>query len=313
MTVADWWGVTDRAKNAMFMGERGCRRVLRPADGASGAALTCIMGRAGRFPRSFRSHVRRPCPAPHRAAADPRRAGVARRAFGGGRGAPVSRPLQPLHPGRLLPGAASQDIMTLAVASGALALVPRLRRGPTRGWAVWLGLMGYLVYAYALYAFERTYNPVFLCYIAVLGLSLWAILTAFAGRAPLALARRRRKAAAAPGHGGLPWTDGRDVRGPVAGDPATFHGLPRAARRQRDLRAGPRLRAAAPGGDGAASVAGTPDGRPPGGAGAGEDGDAGSVGAAGDADVAALRPAAEDRSMSPFMPRSGRCRWRSCR
>jgi hypothetical protein len=93
----------------------------------------------------------------------------------------------PSTPANLLPGAASQDIMTLAVASGALALVPRLRRGPTRGWAVWLGLMGYLVYAYGLYAFERTYNPVFLCYIAVLGLSLWAILTAFAGRAPLAL------------------------------------------------------------------------------------------------------------------------------
>jgi hypothetical protein len=94
----------------------------------------------------------------------------------------------PSTPAELLPGAASQDIMTLAVAAGALALVPRLRRGSTRGWAVWLGLMGYLVYAYALYAFERTYNPVFLCYIAVLGLSLWAILTAFAAGAPLGLA-----------------------------------------------------------------------------------------------------------------------------
>jgi hypothetical protein len=65
----------------------------------------------------------------------------------------------PSTPAKLLPGAASQDIMTLAVAVGALALVPRLRRGASRGWAVWLGLMGYLVYAYALYAFEKDLQP----------------------------------------------------------------------------------------------------------------------------------------------------------
>jgi hypothetical protein len=93
----------------------------------------------------------------------------------------------PSTPAELLPGAVSQDIMTLAVAVMALALLPRLRRGASRGWAVWLGLMGYLVYSYALYAFEKTMNPVYLLYVAVLSLALWAILTAFANRVPMAL------------------------------------------------------------------------------------------------------------------------------
>jgi len=40
--------------------------------------------------------------------------------------------------------------------------------------------MAYLIYAYALYAFEQVYKPLFLAYVAVLGLSVYALATFFA-------------------------------------------------------------------------------------------------------------------------------------
>jgi hypothetical protein len=92
---------------------------------------------------------------------------------------------------------------------------------------VWLGLMGYLVYAYALYAFEKDLQP--------------GVPVLHRGAGPVALGdpdglRRRAPLALLPADPERPpprraravyLADGRDVRGPVAVDPATFHGLPR--------------------------------------------------------------------------------------
>lgn len=98
---------------------------------------------------------------------------------------------RPTTPERLLPGAASQDLLTVVVSVGIAVCAWRVRgAGGERLWLVWVGLVGYLVYAYALYAFERVYNPLFLAYVAVLGLSLYALI-AFFSRAELERVRPR--------------------------------------------------------------------------------------------------------------------------
>ena len=46
-------------------------------------------------------------------------------------------------------------------------------------WLIWVGLLGYLFYAYALYAFDRVYNPFFLFYVAIMGLALYSLIFFF--------------------------------------------------------------------------------------------------------------------------------------
>ena len=88
---------------------------------------------------------------------------------------------QPMTPDRLMPGTLSQDIVSFAAALGLVALArPLSRRGPARLWLAWLGLLGYLAYAYGLYAFETVVNPLYLGYVAVFGLALWAVFAFFA-------------------------------------------------------------------------------------------------------------------------------------
>jgi hypothetical protein len=83
--------------------------------------------------------------------------------------------------------AVGQDLITLLVAlptllsSAILAL-----RGSRRAHLVWLGALGYLVYTYLTYTLAIQFNPLFLVYVALLGLSLYALIgglatTDFAG------------------------------------------------------------------------------------------------------------------------------------
>ncbi|WP_227133740.1 hypothetical protein [Halorubellus salinus] len=75
----------------------------------------------------------------------------------------------------LVSQARGQDLLTLAVAVPALlASVVAARRGSLRGYLVWLGVLGYLLYTYASYAFMTTFNPLYLAYVALLALSLGA-------------------------------------------------------------------------------------------------------------------------------------------
>ena len=65
------------------------------------------------------------------------------------------------------------------IAPAALALLAvnwRLRQGWAKGWLIWAGLMGYLIYAYGLYSFDRVMNPVWLIYVAVLSVSVLSAL-----------------------------------------------------------------------------------------------------------------------------------------
>ena len=71
------------------------------------------------------------------------------------------------------------------------------RRGSAHAYLGWLGIVVYSVYSYAIYALDVRFNALFLVYVAVLGLSIYALIggltamdpvpvkTAFSERAPV--------------------------------------------------------------------------------------------------------------------------------
>lgn len=67
------------------------------------------------------------------------------------------------------------DAMSLLVALMLLGLLVALWRGAERFWLVWLGLQGYLLYAYSLYAFGLVFTPLYLVYLGIMGLSAYAM------------------------------------------------------------------------------------------------------------------------------------------
>jgi hypothetical protein len=71
-------------------------------------------------------------------------------------------------------GALGFDAMTVVVALGLGACLVALHRGSDAAWLVWSGLQGYLLYAYALYAFDFVSTPLYIVYIAIVGLSAFA-------------------------------------------------------------------------------------------------------------------------------------------
>ena len=56
-----------------------------------------------------------------------------------------------------------------------------VRKGSVPAFLIWLGCLLYLVYAFAIYAFATHFNRLFLAYVAVLGLSSYAIVCAVVG------------------------------------------------------------------------------------------------------------------------------------
>lgn len=102
----------------------------------------------------------------------------------------------------LLPQLSGQDLLTLAVAVPALAVsLVYARRGSLRGYVVWLGVTGYLLYTYASYALLTAFNELYLVYVALFGLTLFTLVGGVARVDP-----RELKAA----------LDGHPVRGYVA-------------------------------------------------------------------------------------------------
>ncbi|MFD1563060.1 hypothetical protein ACFR99_05815 [Haloarchaeobius amylolyticus] len=78
----------------------------------------------------------------------------------------------------LLPQLYGQDLLTLTVAVPALAVSLVLAvRGSLRGYVIWLGVTGYLLYTYASYAFMTAFNELYLVYTAL----LWLTLSTFVG------------------------------------------------------------------------------------------------------------------------------------
>lgn len=79
---------------------------------------------------------------------------------------------------RILPGVVAQDAFTFVLAVAALALAWRVGEGESRLQALLLGLMGYLFYAYGVYAIEQLYTVAYFAYLAVFGLAAYAIVYA---------------------------------------------------------------------------------------------------------------------------------------
>ncbi|RKD95880.1 hypothetical protein ATJ93_2743 [Halopiger aswanensis] len=74
----------------------------------------------------------------------------------------------------LLPQIYGQDVLTLVVAVPALAAsLYYADRGSLRGYLVWLGVTGYLLYTYASYAFMTAFNELYLVYTMLLWLTLF--------------------------------------------------------------------------------------------------------------------------------------------
>lgn len=87
--------------------------------------------------------------------------------------------------------AAAQDLVNLVLV-GPLLLVLALRayRGSLRSWMCWLGCVAFTVYNYAIYVFSIHFGPLFLVWVMVLGLSLFALIGGLTSLDPSALAAR---------------------------------------------------------------------------------------------------------------------------
>jgi hypothetical protein len=76
-----------------------------------------------------------------------------------------------------LPQALAQDIANLAIVSPAWLILAILAlRGSLRAYLLWLGVLVFTVYNYVIYTFSIPFGPLFLLWVAVLGLSLYALI-----------------------------------------------------------------------------------------------------------------------------------------
>ena len=75
----------------------------------------------------------------------------------------------------LLLGTLGFDVTALVVALALGGVVAAIARGADRFWLIWLGLQGFLLYAYSLYAFGLVFTPLFLAYLAIMGLSAYSL------------------------------------------------------------------------------------------------------------------------------------------
>ena len=73
--------------------------------------------------------------------------------------------------------AVATDLVNVTIAVPALVILGLLAsRGSMRAHLAWAGVVAYMVYAYAIYAFDVRFGPMFLVYVAVFGLSIYALI-----------------------------------------------------------------------------------------------------------------------------------------
>jgi hypothetical protein len=78
-------------------------------------------------------------------------------------------------PPELFLGSVGFDVMSLIVGATLLFCLAGIKAGHDRWWLVWTGLQGYLLYAYALYAFGLVFTPLYLLYLAIVGMSAFSL------------------------------------------------------------------------------------------------------------------------------------------
>jgi len=76
-----------------------------------------------------------------------------------------------------MPQALAQDVANLAIASPAMLILAALAlRGSLRAYLLWLGVVTFTVYNYFIYTFSVPFGPLFLLWVAVLGLCIYALI-----------------------------------------------------------------------------------------------------------------------------------------
>src|SRR5512135_617653 len=89
------------------------------------------------------------------------------------------------------------DLVTLVIAVPILiAALALAARGPGRATLVWIGMLDYALYNYAFYLFAAAFNWFFLLYVALFGLSIFALIFALVNLDVAAIASRFRERAA---------------------------------------------------------------------------------------------------------------------
>jgi hypothetical protein len=87
--------------------------------------------------------------------------------------APIYADLTPA----FLPQALAQDIANLLIAAPALLILATLGlRGSLRAYLLWLGVLTFTVYNYVIYTFSIPFGPLFLLWVAVLGMCIYALI-----------------------------------------------------------------------------------------------------------------------------------------
>lgn len=88
----------------------------------------------------------------------------------------------------LLPQLYGQDLLTLLVGVPTLAgSLYYAKDGSLRGYVVWLGVIGYLLYTYASYSFLTAFNELYLLYVALFSLTLFTLIGGITRLNPTAL------------------------------------------------------------------------------------------------------------------------------
>jgi hypothetical protein len=80
--------------------------------------------------------------------------------------------------------AVGQDIANLVAFPALLLLALAASRGSLRARLAWAGVLAYSAYSYAIYAFDVHFGPLFLVWVAVFGLSIYALIGGLASLDP---------------------------------------------------------------------------------------------------------------------------------
>ncbi|MDF3052569.1 MAG: hypothetical protein K0S19_674 [Geminicoccaceae bacterium] len=84
-------------------------------------------------------------------------------------------------PAAVVPAMRGQDLVTLAASGLLLGAVRAAGHGSARGLLAWIGLLGYMGYAFTGAAFAYGFNELFLVYIALFAISIAALVASLVG------------------------------------------------------------------------------------------------------------------------------------
>jgi hypothetical protein len=84
----------------------------------------------------------------------------------------------PVVSARIIPGVLTQDIIVIIASALLIVLALSMKARDYRKLIISMGALGFLFYAYGIYAFEQVYTGFYLIYLAILGLSFYGLITA---------------------------------------------------------------------------------------------------------------------------------------